>query len=233
MPAFFKDYDKFYGTGQRNEQGKTLDEFLDSYDTSQYETPSNTVDTLVFAGKDRDIKKGLRLLLIKRRNHPSIGYYALPGGFVEMRENLMDAALRELKEETGVDNIEVEQLATYGDYKRDPRTRIITTAYVAYVNEDELRVQASDDAAYAGWFNVSDTLISSDEYVENGQKRIKEIHKLTLNEDGKEEIYANVLVKYNKEGILRNKTYEVVESDKIAADHGAIILNGYHRIMGM
>ena len=145
----------------------------------------------------------------------------------------MDAALRELKEETGVDNIEVEQLATYGDYKRDPRTRIITTAYVAYVNEDELRVQASDDAAYAGWFNVSDTLISSDEYVQNGQKRIKEIHKLTLNEDGKEEIYANVLVKYNKEGILRNKTYEVVESDKIAADHGAIILNGYHRIMGM
>lgn len=233
MTAFFKDYEKFYGTGQKDEQGRTLDEFLESYDTSKYETPSNTVDTLVFAGKDRDVKKGLRILLIKRRNHPSIGYYALPGGFVEMRENLMDAALRELKEETGVDNIEVEQLATYGDYKRDPRTRVITTAYVAYVNEDELKVEAGDDAAYAGWFNVSEQLIDSEEYVDNGQRKIKELHRLTLFEDGKEEIYADVLVRYNKEGILKNKTYEVVKTDKIAVDHGAIILNGYHRIMGM
>jgi 8-oxo-dGTP diphosphatase len=70
----------------------------------------------------------LRLLMIRRRNHPNIGMWALPGGFVELRENLEDAAKRELMEETGVENAPMIQLKTYGDYDRDPRWRVITTA---------------------------------------------------------------------------------------------------------
>ncbi len=71
----------------------------------------------------------LKVLLVKRSNHPSIGYWALPGGFVNMQENLEDTAGRELEEETGVKGLILEQFAVYGDYDRDPRTRVITTAY--------------------------------------------------------------------------------------------------------
>lgn len=232
MAAFFEDYKNFYGKVDCDESGKSLDEFLRDYDISKYQTPANTVDTLVFARKENDLNKGLKLLLIKRRNHPSIGMYALPGGFVEMKENLMDAALRELEEETGVNNIEVEQLSTYGDYKRDPRTRIITTAYVALVNEADVSAKAGDDAAYAGWFSISEELISSEEYKENGHTRVCELHKVTLSEDNKDTISAEVYVKYNKDTILRNRVFEVANSSDIAADHAAIILDGYYRVLG-
>lgn len=232
MAAFFEDYKNFYGKVDCDESGKSLDEFLRDYDISKYQTPANTVDTLVFARKENDLNKGLKLLLIKRRNHPSIGMYALPGGFVEMKENLMDAALRELEEETGVNNIEVEQLSTYGDYKRDPRTRIITTAYVALVNEADVSAKAGDDAAYAGWFSISEELISSEEYKENGHTRVCELHKVTLSEDNKDTISAEVYVKYNKDTILKNRVFEVANSSDIAADHAAIILDGYYRVLG-
>lgn len=232
MAAFFEDYKNFYGKVDCDESGKSLDEFLRDYDISKYQTPANTVDTLVFARKENDLNKGLKLLLIKRRNHPSIGMYALPGGFVEMKENLMDAALRELEEETGVNNIEVEQLSTYGDYKRDPRTRIITTAYVALVNEADVSAKAGDDAAYAGWFSISEELISSEEYKENGHTRVCELHKVILSEDNKDTISAEVYVKYNKDTILKNRVFEVANSNDIAADHAAIILDGYYRVLG-
>ena len=71
------------------------------------------------------------MLLVKRGNHPSIGCWALPGGFVDLRENLEDTARRELQEETGVSGLPVEQFACYGDYQRDPRARIITSAYLS------------------------------------------------------------------------------------------------------
>ena len=67
---------------------------------------------------------------------------ALPGGFAEMRENLEDTARRELEEETGVKDLPLEQFAVYGDYDRDPRTRVITTAYLSLVNEQDITVRA-------------------------------------------------------------------------------------------
>jgi len=68
--------------------------------------------------------------------------WACPGGFVEFKENLYDAALRELQEETGLHDIEAEQFKSYGDYDRDPRTRIITTAFVALIDEGSQKAQA-------------------------------------------------------------------------------------------
>ena len=143
MTAFLNDFSKFYGTGEKNEAGQNLEEFLELYDPRKYETPSNTTDAVIFAyeGESCDSIDGLKVLLVKRSNHPSIGYWALPGGFANMRENLDETARRELEEETGVKGLVMEQIATYGDYDRDPRTRVITTAYMAVVPENAVKVQ--------------------------------------------------------------------------------------------
>ena len=103
----------FVGTGELNKAGDSLAVFLDKYDPDKYQNPCNTVDTLVFTKEDSQVK---RILLIKRGNHPSIGWWALPGGFVDFRENLDIAAARELEEETGLKGVKGVQLGSYGDY---------------------------------------------------------------------------------------------------------------------
>lgn len=79
MPSFLKDVSAFYGTGERNAAGQTLEEFLASYDPYKYKTPSCTTDAVVFSYREsrRDFS-GLKLLLVRRSNHPSIGFWALP-----------------------------------------------------------------------------------------------------------------------------------------------------------
>ena len=223
----YLDMDKvnmFLGTGENNSDGQNLKDFLESYDPNRYQHPSNTVDTLVFTYiEEKGIKKINKLLMIKRGNHPGIGWWALPGGFVDFMENLDDAAKRELQEETGVENIEIEQLGCYGAFDRDPRTRIITTAYVALVKDGSVSAQAGDDAKDAGWFSIEEKLLfcGAD----------KETYLLKLeNADNDLRLQAKVEVTLNPKAILKNKKYTVVERDLLCADHGAIILEGYHYI---
>jgi 8-oxo-dGTP diphosphatase len=106
-------------------------EFLRKYDASQFERPSVTVDIVVFTIMDGELKT----LMVKRGQPPFANHWALPGGFVKMDETLEAAAGRELEEETGVkpDEVYLEQLYTFGEPKRDPRTRVITVAYFALV----------------------------------------------------------------------------------------------------
>ena len=101
--SYLKDNDRFMGTGEKDANGLTLKEFLDSYDPRKYDSPCNTVDMLVFRSPEpyRRKEQPLKLLLIKRKNHPSIGFWATPGGFADVYENLEDSAKRELMEETG------------------------------------------------------------------------------------------------------------------------------------
>lgn len=153
---------KFIGTGEKNQQGEDLNEFLSKYNPNKYQNPCNTVDMLVFSYLENNTKKKVKkILLIKRGNHPCIGLWALPGGFVEYREGIEAAAKRELMEETGIADIEAEQLKSYGDYDRDPRTRIITTAFVALVEEEKVKAIAGDDAKEAEWFDIAYTLIDN------------------------------------------------------------------------
>lgn len=130
---------------KRNPNGKTLEEFLRSYDPARYERPSVTVDMAVIAD-EREI------LLIRRKDHPNIDTWALPGGFLNMEETLFAAAARELEEETGVTNVPLRPLGMYGDPSRDPRTRIITCAFSALVCRNDLRIQSGDDAQDAALF---------------------------------------------------------------------------------
>ena len=118
MPSFLKDISKFYGTGEKNSAGQTLEEFLEEYDPYKYKTPCCTTDAVIFSfdGERCENEEELKVLLVRRSNHPSIGCLALPGGFINLEENLEDTARRELEEETGVKGLVMEQLAVYGDY---------------------------------------------------------------------------------------------------------------------
>jgi len=101
-------------------------------------------------------EKKLRVLLVKRGIPPFAGQFAIPGGFVLASESLDEAALRELKEETGVADVYLEQLYSFGDPDRDPRGRIISVAYFALIAADHSRVAAGSDAVDAQWWAVRD-----------------------------------------------------------------------------
>lgn len=110
-----------------------------------------TTDIVIFTIEDNELK----VLLVKRKYPPFKGGWALPGGFVRPKENLEYGALRELREETGVHGIYLEQLYTFGDPKRDPRGRVITIGYFALVPSKKLQIKASDDAADAKLISVA------------------------------------------------------------------------------
>ncbi|HEX4204533.1 MAG TPA: NUDIX domain-containing protein [Ktedonobacteraceae bacterium] len=122
------------------------------YDPNKYERPSVTVDVVMMSLRQRD----LQVLLIKRRAWPYEGMWAIPGGFVNMNESLETAAKRELQEETGVQDVYLEQLYTFGDPGRDPRTRVITVVYFALLDSERLQVRAAEDASDVEWFSVYD-----------------------------------------------------------------------------
>lgn len=235
MPAFFKEIESFRGTGEKNELGQDLESFLEEYDTNKYENPSVTADMIVIQHpKDfHTVYKGLKILMVKRRNHPSIGYWALPGGFVNIREDIDLAAKRELLEETGVDDVAIEQLHTWGEAWRDPRARIVTVAYLALLDEGR-EVKAGDDAADAAWFDIQ---LSKKKEVEEvsrrGSNKIKTLYELVImNEDKKVELNATVEVSYNKTGIMKEYQYQVLTSNQIAFDHPRFIVQALLHIEG-
>ncbi len=119
--------------------------------TYDHPRPALTVDCVIF-GLDESNK--LKVLLIQRGHEPFSGFWALPGGFVDMEEPLEQAALRELEEETGVKDVFIEQLYTFGDPGRDPRGRVVSVAYYALVNLAEHPVAPASDARTAKWYEV-------------------------------------------------------------------------------
>jgi 8-oxo-dGTP diphosphatase len=96
----------------------------------------------------------LQLLLIKRGADPYKDSWAIPGGFLELEEDLEECARRELKEETGLENIYLEQLHTFGSPERDPRERVVTVAYYAIVPKVNMEPTADSDASDAAWFPI-------------------------------------------------------------------------------
>jgi len=199
---------------------------LKNYKPGNYERPSVTVDMVLFTLDDQeqeDLKKVpekvLKVLLIKRKNHPFINCWALPGGFVDINESIEEAVYRELKEETNIDNVYLEQLYTWGDVKRDPRMRVISSSYMALVNKDDINAKAGDDASEVAWFNIKKVLKSTEDLkivshiiLENKEQNIKIVY----------EMIENMQIKgYNK-----NSTFEIklLEGESgLAFDHIKIL----------
>ncbi len=118
--------------------------------TYDHPHPAVTTDIAIFTIRQDELK----VLLIKRALAPHQGMWALPGGFVRLDESLEEGARRELEEETGVSDVYLEQLYTFGEPDRDPRERVITVAYYALIPSEEFDIQAGSDAEGVGWFGM-------------------------------------------------------------------------------
>jgi 8-oxo-dGTP diphosphatase len=117
-----------------------------------YPHPAVSTDVVLFTIRDGR----LQLLLIRRGGEPFKGHWALPGGFLDIDEDLEECALRELEEETGGSGVYLEQLRTYGRPGRDPRERVISVAYYALAPSERLTIKAASDAAEASWFPAAE-----------------------------------------------------------------------------
>jgi len=120
--------------------------------TYDYPRPALTVDCVVFGFA---VNSALKVLLIQRKLAPYKESWSLPGGFVQIDESVDAAAARELTEETGVEDVFLEQLYTFGAVSRDPRARVVSVAYYALINLQEHPLQAATDASDAKWFDLS------------------------------------------------------------------------------
>ena len=127
-----------------------MPEDASNYDPSKYDRPSVTVDVVIFTLLERE----LNVLLVQRKHWPYEGYWAIPGGFINMDESLETAARRELEEETGMRDVYLEQLYTFGNPKRDPRMRVISVAYFALISSDTQSIRNSDESTNVRWFPV-------------------------------------------------------------------------------
>lgn len=118
--------------------------------TYDYPRPTVTVDAVIF----RTGHTGPEVLLVKRGNPPFKDMWAIPGGFIEMDEELEDAAKRELEEETGIKDVALLQFGVYGAVGRDPRHRTISVVYAGFLKDNTMEAKANDDAADCMWFSI-------------------------------------------------------------------------------
>ncbi|MBQ3108865.1 MAG: NUDIX hydrolase [Clostridia bacterium] len=199
----------------RNKQGQTLSEFLAAYDENRYRHPSVTVDMAVFTLlKEPELSLGV--LLIKRGNHPNLGKWALPGGFVEIDEDLPVAAARELEEETGLTGLPLRPFGTFGAVDRDPRTRVITTGFYAVAPAGSLDPEAGDDAAEAGMFRIK--------LHRTAHSAPADTYALTLS--GPETLYEQAQLRYDELGALP----AALPGGDLASDHGHVLFSALYAL---
>ncbi|MDO5557743.1 MAG: NUDIX domain-containing protein [Clostridia bacterium] len=187
--------------------------FLESYDSSEFEKVSLTTDALIFSISNesqdnyrKTNKKHFTVLLVKREDYPFKDMWSLPGGFVDVNENLEDSVNRILKRETNLSNIYLEQLYTFGEVNRDPRMRIISTAYMSLIDKNKIGCSLTKQAK---WFDISmnEEKNKIELYLKNGDEVLK------------------VVLKRNKNGDL-----SVSKNNDIAFDHSLILYKGIERL---
>ena len=195
MAAFLENIAPFRGNGKKNDKGQDLEEFLEEYDPYKYKNPCVTTDAVVFSWSDKGVEsKG------------------------------PDTAKRELMEETGVDDLPMEQIAVYGNANRDPRARVITSAYMSVVEETKVTVHAGDDADAALWCEIFCESGAWETAEDGGRKRS---HFLRLENKAYELELTAVVEEDLKGDIVQERDFHVMDTNQIACDHAAIIVQAW------
>ena len=206
----------------RDKNGLTLEEFLARYDPDKYRHPSVTVDMEVFTKIRTEGECDLAVLLIRRGNHPYLGTWALPGGFVEMEEELVDAAARELQEETGVTGVPLRPFGMFGGVNRDPRTRVISAGFFAVAPMCSLAPGAGDDAADASLFVVETSLEAASASAET--------YRMTL--FGRRILCARAQLRYDALGAQAAQVPGEMAGD-LASDHGLVLFSALRALAAL
>lgn len=219
----------------KDNNGLTEQEFLKQYNPGDYPRPSVAADIAIFTvgeieGKShrRLSDKELRILLIERGGHPYLGCWALPGGFVKPTETVLAAAQRELKEETGLAHGYLEQLFTFSDPGRDPRTWVMSCTHMALVDSHKIQLKAGDDASDARWFKVSWEQLDDDNKQEHANgKRPSGSKKYRLELSADIQTLSAVVECQDEHG---NAEFTILENNGLAFDHARIIAYAMQRL---
>lgn len=222
----------------RDKNGLTEQEFLASYHAGDYPRPSMAVDMVIFTAAEKKSdnyrklpEKELQLLLIQRGGHPYLGSWALPGGFVEPDETTEQAAARELKEETGISDIYLEQLYTFSEPMRDPRTWVMSCSYLALADRSKLKIQAGDDADRTDWFTISFSEESQSASSVNGVFERTTIYQLQLT-NGSTTLHSRVSRTYRRSENGSETVFDILDRGNLAFDHAKIITAAIIRLRG-
>ena len=198
---------------------KSEKEFLEAYDSSVFEKLSMTTDILILSISDEEqsnyrktSKKHMSVLLCKRDDYPFKDKWCLPGGFLDIKEDLEDCPRRILAKETNLHDIYLEQLYTYGAVNRDPRMRIVSTSYMALVDKNRLKDKLSENAS---WFNIN--------YFEEDDNVLVQL------DNGKEH-FSFTIKKTLREQTTDRYSFEIVDNPEVAFDHPLVIWAGIERL---
>lgn len=212
----------------QDQNGQTEQAFLASYRAEDYERPSVACDMVIFTVTQSDAdnyrknpEKELCVLLIERGGHPFRGCWALPGGFVRPGETTARAAVRELREETGLENVYLEQLYTFSDPGRDPRTWVMSCAHLALIDSSKVRLKAGDDARRAAWFRLICRTQAQDE-----------ARRWELLLQNNEAALSAAVLEQKSPPPNGEERFTLVENDGLAFDHAKILVCALERLRG-
>ena len=186
-----------------DKNGLTEAEYLASYRAGDYERPSVAADVAVF----RETPAGCELLLIRRGGHPFLGKWALPGGFSEPGETVDGAAVRELREETGLSDLPLTPVGFFSLPGRDKRAWTMSEGFATLLPEDGQEPQAGDDARETAWFAVNSRWAQG---------------VLTLSFTGPERFEAKLI----RDG---SYAFSILDTGGLAFDHAHIIARAMHK----
>lgn len=198
---------------------KSEEEFLKAYDPSKFDRLSVTSDILILSISDevqanyrKSSKKFMSVLLVKRDDYPFKDKWCLPGGFLDVNEDLEDCPKRILERETGLRDIYLEQLYTFGSVNRDPRMRVVSSSYMALVDKNRLNDKLKPNAS---WFNIK--------YFEEDND------VLVLLDNGTDTLKFSIKKELNNHTTDRYR-FKIVENNDLAFDHPLVIWSGIERL---
>lgn len=176
-------------------------------------------------------KKRLRVLLIKRNLEPFIGEWALPEHFIDFKISMEDSAKQCLYEKTGFSSSYLEQLYTFGETERDPRGRIISTAYLALLDKSrqDNPFNKTSKTEKKSWFNLRYELLHSRESISSNQPTLLSTYELSLNNES-ENITAIIEVQKTFLNKALKQKIKIIHSNGIAFDHAKIIAYAIQRL---